>query len=206
MPLTSINNATIDSITRDRGNTLVTVTQNRRPGNRGNENTFRLVVDDRTIALNRDGRTVPASTLRVGMVIDAQVSPAMTRSIPPQTTAFLIRIVREPNPEPPRPEQPRPEAPRPRPPRPEPPERWNTTVGRIWNIDRRNRSFETITDRDFSTIVRFNVPEDARIFNRMGRPMNFSGLNLGMRVQVRHANFMTASIPPQTTAFEIRVI
>ena len=130
----------------------------------------------------------------------------MTRSIPPQTTAFLIRIVREPNPEPPRPEQPRPEPPRPRPPRPEPPERWNTTVGRIWNIDRRNRSFETITDRDFSTIVRFNVPEDARIFNRMGRPMNFSGLNLGMRVQVRHANFMTASIPPQTTAFEIRVI
>lgn len=39
-----------------------------------------------------------------------------------------------------------------------------------------------------------------------GRPMNFSGLVSGLRVRVRHAAFMTASIPPQTTAFEIRVV
>ena len=36
--------------------------------------------------------------------------------------------------------------------------------------------------------------------------MGFSRLFPGLRVRVRHANFMTASIPPQTTALEVRVI
>jgi len=64
----------------------------------------------------------------------------------------------------------------------------------------------TITGQNFSTVTRFHVPEEARILNRKGRPMDFSDLMLGMRAQVRHANFMTASIPPQTTAYEVRVL
>lgn len=80
------------------------------------------------------------------------------------------------------------------------------TVGRILDVDRGNRSFTTISDRDFSSVIRFNVAEDARILDRMGRPVNFSRLSPGMRVRVRHANFMTASIPPQTTAFEVRIL
>ena len=55
-------------------------------------------------------------------------------------------------------------------------------------------------------MIRFNVPEDVLIFDRLGRRINFSKLVPGMRVRVRHATFMTASIPPQTTAFEIRVL
>ena len=82
----------------------------------------------------------------------------------------------------------------------------NITVGRIINIDRQNRSFTTISDGNLSGTMRFNVPGNARIFDIFGRPMNFSNLFPGLRVQVRHAPFMTASIPPQTTAFVIRVI
>ena len=37
----------------------------------------------------------------------------------------------------------------------------------------------------------------------IGRRTDFSGLIPGLRVRIRHASFMTASIPPQTTAFEI---
>ena len=82
----------------------------------------------------------------------------------------------------------------------------NIIVGRIINIDRANRSFTVMTDRNRPSTVRFNVSNNARIFDMFGRPMDFSRLTPGLRVQVRHAAFMTASIPPQTTAFVIRVI
>ena len=55
------------------------------------------------------------------------------------------------------------------------------------------------------SIITFNVPNNAFIFDRFGRPLEFNRLMPGMRVWVRHANFMTYSIPPQTTAYEIRV-
>jgi len=31
-------------------------------------------------------------------------------------------------------------------------------------------------------------------------------LNNGIRVEVKHASFMTAGIPPQTTAYEVRIL
>lgn len=82
----------------------------------------------------------------------------------------------------------------------------NITIDRIINIDRRNRTFSTASDKNPSSIIRFNVPMNARIFDIWGRQMDFARLVPGLRVQVRHASFMTPSIPPQTTAFEVRVI
>lgn len=79
------------------------------------------------------------------------------------------------------------------------------TVGTILELDRQNRSFTTISNGNPFSIIRFNVANNAFIFDRMGRPIDFNRLTPGMRVWVRHANFMTNSIPPQTTAFEIRV-
>ena len=181
MAITNITNAIIDDITSERNNTFVTVTYTERQNNRRNEQTVRLVVGPRTIILNTNGNPVRANALRVGMTINAAISSAMTRSIPPQSTAYLIRIVGRQRPD-------------------------NITIGNILEVDRNARSFTTISDRDFSTIIRFNVPENAAIFDRLGRPMNFSRLTPGMRVRVRHAEFMTASIPPQTTAFEVRVL
>lgn len=177
----NISNAIIDDITSERGTTFVTITYTARQGNRREEQTIRLVVRPRTIILNANGSPVTSNALREGMTINAAVSSAMTRSIPPQSVAYLIRIIGRQRPD-------------------------DVTVGNILDVDRNNRSFTTISDRDFSTIIRFNVPENAIIFDRIGRPMNFSRLTPGMRVRVRHANFMTASIPPQTTAFEVRVL
>lgn len=181
MPVTNITNAVIQDITPERGTTFVTITYTSRQGNRKNEQTLRLVVRPRTIILNANGSPVTANALREGMTINAAVSSAFTRSIPPQTVAYLIRIRGRQRPD-------------------------DITVGNILDVDRNNRSFTTISDRDFSTIIRFNVPENAMIFDRIGRPINFSRLTPGMRVRVRHANFATASIPPQTTAFEVRVL
>lgn len=82
----------------------------------------------------------------------------------------------------------------------------NVVIGRIIDIDCRSRMITTISDRDPSSIIRFNVPASTRIFDFFGRRMDFCNLRPGMRVRILHASFMTASIPPQTTAFEIRMI
>ncbi len=180
MPI-HISNGTIIEISSEQGTTFVTVSYIERSQGRRTEQTVRLVVTPRTVILNENGMLIPVNRLRVGMTINASFSPAMTRSIPPQSAAHFIQVVRRP-------------------------ERENTTIGNIVDIDRQDRSFTTISGLDTSSIIRFNVADDARIFNPSGQPINFQNLRSGMRVLVRHANFMTASIPPQTTAFEIQVL
>lgn len=176
-----ISNGTIEEISNDRNTTFVTISYMERANNRNAEQRVRLVVNNSTSIFDEDGNFIPVTDLDIGMTINAAISSAMTRSIPPQATAYMIRIVQRPILD-------------------------NIAVGTILEIDRDNRSFTTIRDRNPSSIIRFNVTEDAMIFDRAGRRMNFSRLMPGMRVRVRHAAFMTASIPPQTTAFEIRVL
>ncbi|MBQ2801266.1 MAG: hypothetical protein IJF03_07750 [Lachnospiraceae bacterium] len=57
-----------------------------------------------------------------------------------------------------------------------------------------------------SSIIRFNLSSDTVILNQWGRVIPFSRLMPGLRVRIQHANFMTASIPPQTTAFVIQLL
>ena len=211
----NITNGIITEIVERMGNASLTVEY-------GQGEVIRLLIDEGTTILNSNCEELMWSDLGEGAVIDARVSDAMTRSIPPQAMAYLIRLVREAQPDapavgmPPGPGRPGGPGMPPGPGRPggpgtppgpgRPPVMGEVTTGRIWNIDRNNRRFDTITGQDFSTLTRFNVPEDARILNRMGRPISFSELMIGMRVRVTHANFMTASIPPQTTAYEVRVL
>lgn len=79
------------------------------------------------------------------------------------------------------------------------------TEGRIVDIDRRLRSFTTVSSRA-SSVIRFHLARNARIFNSSGRPIEFAQLVPGLRVWVRHSAVMTASIPPQSTAFEVRIL
>ena len=182
-----IQRGRIDEITRDNRNTLVTVSFSDgrgRDNDRGMgqmEQQIRMVVNNRTIIFDEFGNTIRPNELQRGMTINAIVSSAMTRSIPPQATAYLIRVLRRPVSD-------------------------NTITGRIIDVDRNARMFTTITGNNPTSIIRFSVPNNTPIFDMQGRPMPFARLFPGLRVQVRHANFMTASIPPQTTAREIRVI
>lgn len=180
-PITHISNGIIENITTENNARFVTISYTERVNNREVPRTARLVVGRNTTVLDENGNFIPARTLTTGMIVNAVVSSAMTRSVPPQTAAYLIRIVSRQMTD-------------------------NIVTGRILEIDGQNRSFTTAGDRNPSSIIRFNVPENAAIFGRNGRRINFSALMPGMRVRVRHASFMTASIPPQTTAFEIRVL
>ncbi len=181
MPIISISNGTIVDVFSQQDTTFVTVTYTEETGNRRTEQTVRLAAGPRTVILSANGIPIPAAMLGVGMTVNATFSSAMTRSIPPQANAYLIRVTGRTLPE-------------------------EITTGIILTIDRRNKSFNLINERDFSSIIQFNVSENTRIDNRFGRSVDFSELAVGMRVQVRHAGFMTASIPPQTTAFEIRIL
>ena len=115
------------------------------------------------------------------MVINAAFSEMMTRSIPPQATAYRIQIVSRPK-------------------------QTKTTVGRIINIDQQNRNFTTMSSNNPTSMVQFNLTPSTEIFGLWGRTISFGNLQMGMRVRVEHANFMTASIPPQTTAYSVYVI
>lgn len=181
MPNIRISNGRIEDIMRERDTTFVTVTYRDGRNNRGREERVRLVVRPRTVIVDENGNSVRVSTLRVGMLINATISSAMTRSIPPQATAYFIQIVRRDRDR-------------------------NIVIGRILDINRNNRNFTTISDNNFNSIIRFNLADNARILDRAGRPVGFGRLLPTMLVQVRHADFMTASIPPQTTAFEVRIL
>lgn len=177
----------IDDIEIGRNSSFVTVSYSDCAVCRVRQQTIRLVVGNNTHILDERGNRIPITNLRTGMIVNAAFSSVMTRSIPPQATAYMIQIVKraaDTN-----------------------TTDTNTTIGRIINVDRRNRSFTTINDSgNLSSVIQFNVPEEAVILNVFGKQMNFSNLLPGMRVKINHASFMTASIPPQTTAFEVRVI
>lgn len=176
-----ITGGLIEEIDSERNNTFITISYTECVNCNRRDQRVRLVVGNNTIITDESGRRIPARDLKVGMIVDATFSTAMTRSIPPQATAYMIRVVSRPRQE-------------------------NVTEGRIIDVDRRNRSFITVSDGNRTSVIRFHVPENTIIVNSFGRPMEFSNLVPGLRVRVRHAPFMTASIPPQTTAFEIRVI
>ncbi|MCI9387786.1 MAG: hypothetical protein K1W36_12775 [Lachnospiraceae bacterium] len=179
--LAQITNGTIENVEIGRDGSFVLVSSAECPGCGRGRQTIRLNVGNNTAILDENNNRIPITDLRTGMTVNAAFSNAMTRSIPPQSLAYVIQVVGRPLSD-------------------------NETVGRIVNVDRRNRSFTTVSDGNIASTVRFNLADDAQIFNGIGRPMDFSNLVPGLRVRVRHAAFMTMSIPPQTTAFEVRVI
>lgn len=172
-----ISNAVIEEITNERDGVLATVVYRERP--RSAERTVRLVVtrDTRIFDVNR--RRLNPRDLEVGMVIDAFISTAMTRSIPPQARAFEIFVIER------------------RVSRQE-------TVGRIIQVNTRDNFILTLSGSN--NIIRFNVGPETVILDLFGRRIRLSDLFSGLRVRVEHATFMTASIPPQTFAFVIQVI
>ena len=55
--------------------------------------TIRLNINQNTVVLNALGQSISPCSLRRGTRIDAVISAAMTRSIPPQTTAFHVQVL-----------------------------------------------------------------------------------------------------------------
>ncbi|MCM1179443.1 MAG: hypothetical protein NC347_04245 [Clostridium sp.] len=173
--------ARIEEISRDRNATLVTISYHDCQDCVRPEDLVRLVADRDTVIHDERGRNIPVSELEQGMFVDASFSSAMTRSIPPQAQAFVIRVIRRSN-------------------------RNATTTGRITEVNNRGNYIITMSSLNPSSRIRFNLSSNTVLRDSSGRRLPLSILVPGLRVRVEHANFMTASIPPQTTAFAIQIL
>lgn len=140
-----------------------------------------LLVNQNTIIKNQFNRNMLFRDLKVGMIIDAEYSRAMTRSMPPQAMAYRIMVVGaidEPN----------------------------VKIGRVLSVDLKNSFFVTGEEDDLNSQMRFVVTNSTLILNRRGDRILLNDLQNGQMVRVEHASFQTASIPPQTTAFLVQVV
>ncbi len=153
---------------------------------RPNQMTFiellRLNISNSTAILNSLGLPMCLCDIRKGMWIDSLFSPIMTRSIPPQSTAFLIVARREPQ------------------------SPLSITTDRIAMVDVPNNFLYTGNPNDINSQMRFSISQTTTFSDRNGNPTSLRSLRPGQMVRVTHANFQTASIPPQTTAFHVQLL
>ncbi len=182
-----INNALVEEVSADSNQTGYLIVSYAVRGH--NNMTFiellRLNVGRNTMITNREGRNIDLRQIRPGMWIDTEFSGAMTGSIPPQATAYRIRVqsrIQEP----------------------ESPSGPKVTTGQVVKVDVRNNLLYTGNRHDISRQIRFVVTDQTQILDRRGRRISLRSLSQGQWVQVTHADFMTMSIPPQTTAFRIQ--
>lgn len=175
----SVTNAMVLEVRTDRGTTFVTIEYS--DNNSPRRQQLVLVVGRDTVVLSVNNRNMAARNLEPGMIVDATFSQAMTRSIPPQAQAFSIRVRSVPGP-------------------------FDTTYGRILDINASQQFITVAGSANPASIIRFNISPQTRILDPFGRRISLSQLLPGLRVRVEHATFMTLSIPPQTTAFIIQIV
>ena len=173
--------AVIQEISRDRNTTFVTISYNDCIGCTGSGNSVRLVVNQETDIYDERGRNIRAGDLERGMTVDASFSSAMTRSVPPQAQAFFIRVTRRVS-------------------------QTVTTIGRIIEVNTRSNFLLVLRNQNPASAIRFNITNNTVILDPFGRRTSLSSLIPGFRVRVEHGSAMTASLPPQTTAFTVQVI
>jgi len=139
-----------------------------------------LIVNQDTLIRDQFGQSMSLRDLREGMIVDAEFSSAMTRSIPPQARAYRITVINQQNP--------------------------NITEDFVVSVDTNNGFLYTGNANDIYSQMRFVITDSTMIMDRRGNRIRLRDLRPGQRVRVEHANFQTMSIPPQTTAFVVQVL
>lgn len=182
----SANNALVEEVSTQNGRTgfiVISYSQSRpRPGGTSSMERVRLNVNRNTIILNSMGQNMCFCNIERGMRVNALFSAVMTRSIPPQSNAFLIVVQRGSRPS------------------------MRTTTDRIARVDVRNRFLYTGNPNNINSQTRFVITNQTTIRDRNGNPIGLRALRPGQMVRITHADFETASIPPQTTAFHVQLL
>lgn len=195
-----INNARVENVSLNRdgrtGSMTVSYVSRRRDGT-SVISTLILNVSGGTVLVTRLGSPVCLCDVRPGMWADVQFSLQMTPSIPPRANAIRAVIRQQRRPGQPRP--PRPEQPGGRPHR-------RVTTTRVVSVDPRGNRLVTGSPLNVNRQMVFIVSQNTRILDRQNRPIRLSDIRPGQRVRVTHAIFQTLSIPPQSPAYEIRVL
>ncbi len=156
-------------------------------GNGSSIQNIRLNLGRDTTILNATGQNVCICCLQAGMWVDVAFSSRMTRSSPPQASAFWVDIRQSAIFWPPQ-------------------QQFDITTGRIVLVDFSGSFFITQQPSDPDGQTRFMVTNATTFTNRFNIPIGFNALEPGQMARITHANFMTASIPPQTTAFNVHLL
>ena len=142
---------------------------------------IRLNVGENTIIIDEKGKTLNLNDLKMGMRIDADISAAMTRSIPPQSYAYRIVLLQE-----------------------EPSVTIRTD--RVVGLDVENGFLLTGNPYDMYDQFIFTISDDTVILNKNNNKISLEEIQPGQLVRVEHAIFQTLSIPPQSPAYRVQVL
>lgn len=140
-----------------------------------------IVSEEVTRLFDQERRPILPINLEIGMTIDVLVGGRMTMSLPPQTNAYQILVVAAPL-------------------------SRTATTGSVLQSNVRNNFLLIAPERDPGHVLRINIASDTVILDVNSRSITLQDLTPGKIVWVEHEVFMTASIPPQTTGFLIRVL
>lgn len=178
-----VENAVIEEVnieTCESGYILISYTP---PGpyNRNQNEQIRLNVSQYTIIRSEYGESLSLCNLDVGMRINAEFSAAVTRSIPPQSSAYrLIVIIGESN--------------------------TTVTIDRVVSVDAVYGVLTTGNPFDLAEQISFTISDNTIIIGRNGTRIPLGQVKPGQMVLVEHANFQTMSIPPQSPAYRVKVL
>lgn len=177
-----VENALIEEVATDtkrRGHILISypVSDN---NNKVYMQVVRLNVGNDTIIIDEKGMILNLHDLKKGIRIDADISSAMTRSIPPQTYAYRIVLLHE-------------EA--------------STIIktDRVVSVDIDNKFLLTGNPYDIYDQFIFTISSQTDILDRNNNRIPLEAIQPGQLVQVEHAIFQTLSIPPQSPAYSVQV-
>ncbi len=177
-----VNNALVEEVSSTSRNTGFLLISHAVPRQNGmvSIELLRLNIGRNTVITNTLGMPMCLCDIREGMWIDSVFSPIMTRSNPPQSNAFLIAARRQVQPP------------------------SNVTTDRVAMVDFNNGYLYTGNAHNINRQTKFVITNTTVILNRNGIPISLRFIHPGQMVRITHANFQTASIPPQTTAFLVQ--
>lgn len=141
----------------------------------------RLNVGNNTLIMDEDGIPLNLYNLEKGMLIDADFSSVMTRSIPPQSNAYRIVVLHEEV-------------------------SVNITTDRVVSVDVTNSFLLTGNPYDMYDQMVFNISNETVILDQNNNTIPLEAIQPGQLVQVEHAIFQTLSIPPQSPAYRVKVL
>ena len=140
----------------------------------------RLNVAEETIIIDEEGRPLNLYAFKEGMRIDADISAAMTRSIPPQSYAYRIVMLQE--------------------------KASVTKTDRVVGVDIENGFLLTGNPYDINDQFVFTISSETEIVDRNNNAISLEEIQPGQQVWVEHAIFQTLSIPPQSPAYRVKVL
>lgn len=142
---------------------------------------LQLNVGWNTILINQFNESISLCRILKGMTINAWFSPDLTDSTPPQSNAYrIVAFLPAPN--------------------------IRVLVDRITSIDTQNGFLYVGNPQNIADQIRFVISNMTQILDQNNNSIPLDSLQAGQMIRVEYGDIMTASIPPQTSAFLVQVV